>query len=68
MDLRQVIEVFRVPLEVVIVPGHPHPGIDRQDGPVFVHVKVDHGHAELHHDGLERIRKINLLKSFVIIR
>ena len=53
VDLLEAVEFVRVPLEVVVGPGHPHPGVDRQDGATLVDVEVDDGHAELHHHRLK---------------
>lgn len=52
VDLLESVVVIRIPPEVFVVPGHPHPGVNRQDGATLVDVEVDDGHAELDNDGL----------------
>ena len=54
VDLLEAFELVRVPLEVVVVPGHPHPSVHRQDGTPFVDVEVDDGHPEFDDDGLKK--------------
>ncbi len=58
VHLRQALELGRVPVEVVVVPGHPHPGVDRQDRSFLVNVEVNHGHAQFDNDGLKHEQKM----------
>ncbi len=47
VNLFEAVELSRIPFEVVVVPGHPHPRVHREDGPALVDVEVDDGHPQL---------------------
>ncbi len=52
VHLGEAVELCRIPLEVVVVPRHPHPRVHREDGVALVDVEVDDSHPQTHDHGL----------------